>query len=304
MYSKRIIVGARGSVLSIQQAGEVIGILKKEFPSSEFIRKTITTTGDRIKNSLPKEKGLFVKEIEEALLEGSVNLAVHSLKDMPTEIASGLILGAVTKRRESYDAFISRKRVTFSGLKKGAVVATGSLRRRAQILALQRDLKVIEIRGNIDTRLRKLRQGYCDGIICALCALKRLGVKNTIHQRLSVRHFLPAPGQGALGIEARRDDSAMIHFLERINHFNSYVCTQAERDFLKYLGGGCRLPVGALATIQGNCITLRGFVAEPDGSFIIRLREVSNLKNAKAIGKKLARKAIKRGALKILNRLR
>jgi hydroxymethylbilane synthase len=300
VFHKRIIIGARGSALSIKQAEEVISFLKRQFPSFEFTLKTITTKGDRKPSVLPKEKGLFVKEIEEALLKEEIDLAIHSLKDLPTQLPRDLELVAVTKRRSPHDAFVSKKGQRISQLKEGAIVGTSSLRRKAQLLLLRSDLEVVNLRGNVDTRLRKLMNSSLDGIICSLAALERLGIKNVFIQRLAPKYFLPAPGQGALGLQVRKDNKSIRGLLKLINHLPTFLCIKAERDFIHYLGGGCRLPLGAYATIRGDYITLKGIILNPLGSSAIRVKEVVPLKQSSNLGKRLAQKAVKLGALEIL----
>ena len=300
MRSRKIIVGARGSLLSITQAEEVIALLKTRFSSCEFIFKTIITKGDKLKGALPREKGLFVKEIENALLEGEIDLAVHSLKDMPAELPPELVLGAVTERREPFDVFISKNGTKLNRLKKTAVIGTSSLRRKAQLLFFRGDFKVVNLRGNIDTRLNKVKEPRLDGIICALCAVKRLGIKNLFMEKLSIRSFLPAPGQGSLGIEVRSDDKFSRNLAKKVDHLPSHICGKAERDFLQYLGGGCRLPLAAYAVIKGDDIKLEAFVSKPDASSVICLKETVPLKDAGSIGAKLARLAVKKGASAIL----
>lgn len=304
MYSKRIIViGARRSILSVTQAEEVITPLKKLYPLLKFVIKKITTKGDRIKGNLPKEKRVFVKEIEDALIKGKIDVAVHSLKDLPVSLPKGLILGAVMKRKSPYDIFIPKKGEDFFQLKRGAVIGTSSLRRKAQILCLRKDIKTVDLRGNIDTRLKKLNEQNFDGIICAQCALMRLRVKLT-GQRLPLRYFLPSPGQGALGIEVRKEDPFIKRIVKRINHKPTYLCVRAERDFVAYLGGGCRLPIGAFARIKNDRLGLRGFVSNWEASSVICVKREVPLRRAAAIGKLLAQEAINKGALKILGELR
>jgi hydroxymethylbilane synthase len=303
VYSKRLIIGARASALSQNQCKEVISHLKKYFPAYEFNLKTITTKGDKIKNALPKEKGIFVKEIETALINKEIDIAVHSLKDLPTELPPELVIGAVTKRKTACDVLITREGETILSLKKGAVIGTSSLRRKAQVASIRQDLKIVDIRGNVDTRVTKLREGKFDGIICALCALERLEMKDIRTQKLKIDSFLPAPGQGALAVEVRKNDRFAKELVSKINHDDTALCVKAERDFLNYLQGGCRVPVGAYASIKKDMICLKGLVAKPDGSVVIRVVEEVPLNKAKTLGKKLADQAITKGALKILTEL-
>lgn len=300
MFKKKIIVGARGSTLSIKQAEEVIQLLQINFPSYTFIFKPIATKGDKLKHALSNERGMFVKEIEAALLKEEIDVAVHSLKDLPTELPKELLLGAVTKRLMPNDVFIPRTKETFLKLKRGSLIGTSSTRRKSQVLLLRRDVCVVALRGNVDTRLRKLKEGRIDGIICAWCALRRLGVKNVRMEKLSLGDFLPAPAQGSLGIEVRIKDKEMRKIIKCINDEHTSLCVKVERDFLKHLGGGCRLPLGAYAQVKGGFVQAQGFVAQPDGLRAIRVKETTPIDQAHDLGKKLARRAIEKGALEIL----
>lgn len=305
MSKQRVAIGARGSALSLKQAEAVSVFLQKQFPSLCFEFKPIVTRGDRIKQELSTaEIGVFVKEIEEALLRGEIDMAVHSLKDLPTRLAPELSLAAVTSRFSANDALVSKQGIDLDRLPAQAVIATSSVRRRAQLLSYRKDLSLVSIRGNIDTRLRKLNGDAIDGIICAFCALQRLGLEQRASQVLSSDVFLPAPGQGALGIEIRSDDQEMIKLACCLNDQNTFLSVSVERDFLNALGGGCHLPVGALATIENGMIRAQGCVARPDGSRLIRVEKTAALVRATGLGKSLAEEAIARGAKEILDECR
>ena len=300
MYPREILIGTRGSKLALIQTQEVINLLKRKFPELRFIPRIIVTRGDREEDSDSMERGRFVREIEQALLKGEIDLAVHSLKDLPTELPSGLIISAVPPRRTSHDAFISVEGKNLDEIAPGSRIGTSSLRRKAQILSFRRDLEVVPLRGNVDTRIRKLRRGEIDGIVCALCALERLGLPESGFQKLPHSHFLPSPAQGALGIEIREDDDSLREITAEINHPPSFLATRLEREFLKTLKAGCRLPVGVFAQIEKNMVKMVGAVYLPDGSRWIRVEETVPEREAMGLGKKLADKLLRKGAEEIL----
>ena len=299
MPNKRIIVGTRGSLLALKQAEEVIYALKRYSPAVEFVIKTITTRGDKDRNFFPCKEGIFVKEIEDALLKGVIDVAVHSLKDLPVQLPQGLILCAVPRRMSSFDVFASKKRCGIRDLKTGSVVGTSSLRRKTQVLAFRKDLRIVELRGNIDTRLRKLTIGKVDGIICAFSAFQRLGIKG-IGKILLPPKFIPAPGQGALGIEAREQDRSIRSIVSKIDHRPTHICVREESEFLTALGGGCRFPLGALARIKESSIRMEGFVASSDAQNVIYVAIGASLKRAAGIGRALSKEALIKGARRIL----
>jgi len=299
MSNKRIVIGTRGSLLALKQAEEVISALKRYFPGIEFVTKTITTWGDKERNLFSCKEGIFVKEIEDALLKKTIDIAVHSLKDLPVQLPHGLILCAVPRRMSSFDVFVSRKGCSIRNLKTGSVIGTSSLRRKTQVMAFRKDLRVVELRGNVDTRLRKLKEGKIDGIICAFSAFQRLGIKG-VGKILLPPEFIPAPGQGALGIEAREQNKGIRSIVSRINHRPTHICVREEREFLTTLGGGCRFPVGALARIKGNKIRMEGFIASPDAQKVIYVVGGTSLKKVAGIGRTLAEEALTKGAQRIL----
>ncbi|OGX24406.1 MAG: hydroxymethylbilane synthase [Omnitrophica WOR_2 bacterium RIFCSPHIGHO2_02_FULL_45_21] len=302
---KKIIIGARGSLLSVVQAKSVIKVLRSNFPAYSFCLKKITTFADKQKNwrrlDLALAVGIFVKELEEALLRKEIDLAVHSLKDLPSDLPRDLTLAAVTKRIDPRDCLIFKEKTSLYKLKKGACLGTSSLRRQAQALRIRPDLQIKHLRGNLDTRIKKLLAGEYDAIIAALAGVKRLGyAKNLLLQALPMSIFLPAPGQGALGIEARTDDKTIKTLTEKINHRKSFLCAVCERAFLREFGAGCRLALGALAEIKDRQIHLQAVVLSSNGKRIIRLSRKGALKQAGALGKQLAQQMLKKGARKLL----
>jgi hydroxymethylbilane synthase len=262
---KKIILGTRGSELALVQTRETASRLRKAHPGLEIEERIIKTTGDkRLDVSLsapgPLEKGLFTKELEEALLRGEIHAAVHSLKDLPTELPPKLAVGAILEREDDSDCLASKHDGGWQGLPQGGIVATSSLRRKNQLLLLRPDLQTAEIRGNMGTRLRKLLESdTLDGLILAKAAINRLG-SDLIPEGVCVtviEEMLPAPGQGAIGIECLEADAETLRILAAIHHEDTARCVNAERDFLKNLGGGCSLPLGARATIQDGKVHLR-----------------------------------------------
>jgi hydroxymethylbilane synthase len=257
-----IVIGSRGSQLALWQARHIAAKL-----NAESRIEIIKTTGDKIQDvplSQVGGKGLFTKEIEEALLDGRIDLAVHSLKDMPSELPSGLILAAIPEREDPRDALLG------APLKEGARVGTSSLRRAVQLKSMHRELSIETLRGNVDTRIRKLDEGQYDTIVLAAAGLRRLGLANRISELIAVDVMIPAVGQGALAIETR-DDNGEAHQLARsLEHEESRLAISAERAFLAVFGGGCQVPIGAHATIDKGSIHLRAVVADPDGANLRR----------------------------------
>ena len=304
---KEIIIGTRGSKLALTQSQWVAGELKKQHPEKDFVLKEIRTKGDEILDvALSKigDKGLFVKEIEKALLDGEVDLAVHSMKDLPTMISPGLIIGAVTCREDARDALVSKKGVNLEDLPQGAVVGTSSLRRKSQLLHLRPDLKIIDLRGNLDTRLRKLEEMDFDAIVIATAGIKRLGWEDKITERLSLEVSTPAVGQGALGIEIREGDSFLQSIVDCLNNPETYWATQGERAFLRELEGGCQVPIGAFGQVEGDQLVLTGMVASVDGKKLLRQQIKGRLEDGEAMGVALAREALALGAGEILAEVR
>lgn len=291
----RIIVGTRGSKLALIQTEQVVVELKKANPGIEFNISRIVTSGDREQRKqfdAIEGSGVFVKELENALLEGRIDLAVHSLKDMPVDIPRGLCLAAVTKRVDPRDVLISAGGRRLAELPAGARVGTGSPRRSIQLNAYRPDLEACSIRGNVDSRLRRVASGELDGVIIAAAGLIRLGWEDRVSEYLSPEHFLPPVGQGALAIEARVGDEETAGLVAAINHPPTGQGVTSERAFLRALGGGCRAPIAALGTVTGETLKLRGMFAEPDGSRILNDAEEGEATRAEEIGISLARKLL------------
>ena len=287
-------IGTRGSPLALVQARAVRTRLAAALGASEEAIElvVIKTSGDRIQDRLLSEvggKGLFTKEIEEALLDKRVHLAVHSSKDMPTLSQPGLALTACLEREDPRDVFISHKAKRLQDLPRGAVLGTASLRRQAVAKRLRPDLEVIPLRGNVETRLRKLEAGEADATLLALAGLKRLGLEAHATAIMSVDEFLPAVGQGAIGIEAREDDARTREALARINHADTFTALACERAFLAALDGSCKTPIAGHATLSGDAIEFRGLIARPDGKAAHDIRANGHIKDAAAIGDGAAR---------------
>ena len=291
-------IGSRGSKLALWQARWVASRLEGLGYSTRI--EIIKTTGDKITDvALSKVggKGLFTKEIEEALLARTIDLAVHSMKDVPTELPAGLTLGAVSAREDPRDALAGRK---LAELAAGAKVGTSSLRRAAQLRLLRPDLAVENIRGNVDTRLRKLDEGRYDAVVLACAGLKRLGLEGRIAEPLPVDMMIPAVGQGALGIEIREEDGPAAEACRRLEDPATRTAVTAERAFLAALGGGCQVPVGAHARVNGQEVMLEAIVISPAGGEPVRGRSAGPLEEAEALGKRLGEELLERGAREIL----
>ncbi len=298
---KTIVIGSRGSELALWQANHIKREIEKKNKSVKVEITIIKTTGDKILDTaLSKigDKGLFTKELEKELLKGSIDLAVHSLKDLQTEIPKGLMLSTVTKRHDVEDALIARKKgMKIMDLKEGAVVATGSLRRRAQLLHLRPDIKTVELRGNVPGRIQKFLDSQWDAIILARAGVERLGLKKHVASIIPVDQILPAVGQGALGIEIREDNEFVHEVLRASLHDDQiYNAVLAERAFLKTLEGGCQAPIGAHAEVKSSGLYLDGLVASIDGSVTYRKKIRGKKSEAEKLGKQLAKDLIKAGA--------
>ncbi|HYL37212.1 MAG TPA: hydroxymethylbilane synthase [Bryobacteraceae bacterium] len=291
-------VGSRGSQLALWQARWIQARL--EGFGVECRLQIIHTTGDKITDvALSKvgTKGLFTKEIEEALLDGSIDLAVHSLKDLPTELPAGLTLAAIPEREDPRDALIGGR---LAGLAQRARVGTSSLRRAAQIRALRPDLQIENIRGNLDTRLRKLDEGKYDAVVLASAGLRRLGWESRITELLEPEVMCPAVGQGALAVETRDDGGQAQQICRRLEHAETRIAVTAERAVLASLGGGCQVPIGAHATVDGAVLRLRAVVVSPDGSQVIRKESGGRAADAAAIGRALGDELLAAGGAEIL----
>ena len=302
----QIIIGTRGSKLALWQADYVEQRLHEEYPGLLVTQKRISTKGDRILDvPLAKigGKGLFTKELEEEMLSGSIDLAVHSLKDMPAKVPDGLMIAAVTKRLDPGDALVSNRFSSFSELPQGARVGTSSLRRRAQLLCARPDLTMIDLRGNVNTRLRKLDEGEYDAIVLAVAGLKRLGFADRIREVLPQTMVLPAVGQGALAIETRADDKETRDMLAFLRDDETICCAEAERSFLARVEGGCQVPVGVYATAEGDDLKVEAVIASLDGRRSYRGTVNGAKADAAKLGKGLAEKLLNEGGAKILQEL-
>jgi hydroxymethylbilane synthase len=308
--NKKVIIGTRGSRLALWQAEWVKSELQRLYPDLKVELNRIKTTGDKILDvPLAKVggKGLFVKEIEEALLRHEADIAVHSMKDVPTELPVGLHLAVICKREDPRDAFISQiqdsgfKIQKFKDLPGGAVIGTSSLRRSCQLLNIRPDLRIEQLRGNLDTRLKKLDEGQFDAIILAAAGVMRLGLNERITEVLPPGISLPAIGQGAVGIECRARDDFINTLILPLNHKETSVCVRAERAFLKRLEGGCQVPVGAYARLIDGKIVMEGLVGSVSGEKIIREQMEGDQDTAESIGISLAEDLLSRGAKEILD---
>ena len=303
---RKIIVGSRKSKLALTQTNWFINELKEAGVPFEFEIKEIVTKGDRILDvqlSKVGGKGLFVKEIEQALYDKEIDFAVHSMKDMPAVLPEGLVIGCIPPREDARDAFISKGHVKFADLPKGAVVGTSSLRRSAQLLAVRPDLEIKWIRGNVDTRLNKLETEDYDAIILAAAGLKRLGWNETIvTEYLETDICLPAVAQGSLGIECRADDEELLAQLAKLTDAATWITAHAERSFLAAMDGGCQVPIAGYATVNGEDISLTGMVAAPDASVIYK--ETLTGTDAEELGKAVAAKLTEQGAFDLIQKVK
>lgn len=302
---KKLVIGTRGSMLALWQANWVRAKILALHPGVEVSLEKIKTKGDNILDvPLAKVggKGLFVKEIEEAILDGRCDIAVHSLKDVPTEFPDGLFLAVYLPREDPRDALISRGNVPFKSLRSGAVIGTSSLRRQCQLLRHRPDLKMVDLRGNLDTRVRKLDTESMDAIIVASAGLNRLGMSDRISEALSVDLMLPAIGQGIVSIEARKEDREVLDLILPLNHRESEAAALVERAFLKRLKGGCQVPIAAHAFVDNGSIEFSGLLGSLDGKTMLLESASVNWKdpNFPDIGIALAEKILKRGGDRIL----
>ena len=299
--SRSLVIGSRGSKLALWQSEQARLRLLELNPHIDVRIEIIKTTGD-VKTeplSVIGGKGVFTKELEEALLDGRIDLAVHSLKDLPTILPDGLAISAICEREDPRDALVLRsdlrvEHASLAGLPQNAVVGTSSQRRLAQLKALRNDVVVNDLRGNVDTRIRKLDEGQYDAVILASAGLLRLGLQDRISARLSFNEMLPAVGQGAIAVETRADDEFVVATVAKLDHAATRVACLAERSFLRALGGGCQLPIAAHAEIDGDQIHIDGLVAQADE--ILRDSLTGALRDGETLGAELATRLLKRGA--------
>lgn len=301
--SRRVRIGTRGSQLALRQAEEIAAGLRRAWPRIEVELVPIRTSGDRLATAHLAEvggKGLFVQEIDEALREGRVDLAVHSLKDLPGERPRDLVLAAFPRREDPRDVLVGATPTSMDALPTGARVGTSSLRRSVQLLARRPDVAAMPIRGNVDTRLRKLRQGEYDALVLAAAGLRRLGLLDATATLLEPDEMLPAVGQGTLGVETRADDGEILALAEPLTDGETRTATLAERAFLEAVGGTCTTPLAAYARRAGNRLRLDAFVATPDGARVMRDGEVGDPEAPEALGRRLAARLLAAGAETII----
>lgn len=303
---KEIIIGTRTSNLALWQANFVKGELEKKYPNIKVFLKKTLTKGDKILDAPLSKiggKGLFTKELEEAILKGEADLAVHSLKDMPVILPKGLEIAAVTKRYDEGDAFVSDKYESFADLPKNAKVGTSSLRRKAQLLHTRKDLKIFSLRGNVETRLRKMKDENFDAVVLAVSGLKRLGFEGKIKEILPKDIIIPAVGQGALAVETRENDAKIKEIVNFLNDRDTKIAATAERAFLAKIEGGCQVPVGVYGEVFGDTLNLTGVIASLDGERLYRKSVTADIDEAKGTGESLAEELLNMGGKEILKEL-
>lgn len=299
----KYVLGSRGSDLALWQTHYIKNLLQRVFPSLELDIKIIQTTGDAVLDTaLSKigDKGLFTRQIEDELLSGTIDLAVHSLKDLPTRLPEGLKLGGVTSRESPNDVLISEKYSSIDELPQGARVATGSLRRRSQLLAYRSDFEIYEIRGNVPTRIKKFQESDLDAMILAFAGVHRLQLDAHIKQIIPTEIMLPAVGQGVVGIEVRENDAETEELLKPVINREVLSCITAERSFLRRLEGGCQVPIGGYAILENDEIILSGFTGSLDGKTNLSDSVRGNRGDAEILGAELAENLIERGASELL----
>ncbi len=302
-----VVICTRDSALAMWQANWVLDKLRARFPKNAFRLMPVKTKGDKILDvALAKigDKGLFTKELEVALLEGQAHVAVHSMKDLPTKLPQGLCIGAICQREDPMDVIISPKGWTLQDLPHGARVGTSSLRRRAQLLHYRPDLNLLDLRGNLHTRMVKLDRGDYDAIILARAGVVRLGMTERITGIIPYAVCLPAVGQGSIGIEIRNDDHQTASLVKVLNDPKAEQSIRAERAFLRELEGGCQVPIGALGSVEKDGLILEGMVANLEGTTIIREKMVGMIGEPEILGQRLAKRLIELGATDILSKIR
>jgi len=304
----KVRIGTRGSKLALWQTEFVRRKLSDVYPDVEFEVKVIKTKGDKILDSpLSKigDKGIFTREIEIELLNREIDIAVHSLKDLPTKLPEGLIIGAVTEREDVRDVLISKDNLKLAELPKEAVIATGSLRRRAQLLHFRSDFKFVDLRGNIDTRFRKFDESNWDAMVLAFAGVRRMNYESRIAELISTDIVLPAVGQGAIAIEVREDDVKILDLIRRINHIETELATRSERALLRRLEGGCQVPIGAFAVVNDGKIKISAMISNFDGTFFVRDSIEGFVSNdVEEIGFELAEKLLEQGGARILEEIK
>lgn len=299
----RIFVGTRRSPLALAQARQTVEALQRLIANVRYEIVAIQTRGDKMREAGGtgiEGKRVFTREIEEALIRGDIDVAIHSMKDVAAELPEGLVIAAVPERADPRDVLISRSNATFEHLPKGACIGTSSPRRKAQLLAARRDLQVVDMHGNVGTRMRKLANGECDAIVLAAAGLVRLGLTSMSSEFFSPDTIIPAIGQGALAIQSREHDSVIRRLVSHLDHEPTRTAILAERSFARRLGANCRVPVAAYARTEADNLKIDGMVADPSGSLLIRDKVVSNSADPEDAGEKLAQTLLDRGARAIL----
>lgn len=300
---KRLLIGTRGSKLALVQTEQILEMIRKLEPDMKYEIVPIRTKGDKLHdlgNTAVEGKSMFTKEIEEALLSSKVDVAIHSMKDLTTDLPEGLAIAGVPKRVDARDVLVARNGTPFKELQRGARIGTSSSRRRAQLLGARKDLEMVEMSGNVDTRLRKLEQGEYDAIILAAAGLLRLGLDGKVTEYLSMDLMLPAVGQGAIAIQARENDQETKNLVSPLDHEPTRRAILAERAFARKLGADCHNPIAAHAEVESGRLTLDGLVATPDGQQIVRSQITSESPNPEKVGEDLAELLLSKGAATIL----
>lgn len=299
---KHIKVGSRASPLSLAQNEEVLRLLRTQYPATEFTVVPMATGGDRQKDAplLSLGRGMFVKDIEQALLSGGIDLAIHSAKDLPSSLPEGLVIGAICERRDPRDVLVDRWDLPFDRLPSGARLGTSSPRRMAQLKSLRPDLQFLPIRGNVGTRLAKAVGDSYDGVVLAAAGIQRLGMEGRIVEYLSPDLCTPDVGQGALAVEARADDEEVLAMLAAIDHWPTSTAVRAERAFLAAIGGGCRVPVAAYAQVEGYELRISAMAGAPDGSRVVRVKLQGEASSPETTGRAAAEALLRAGATEML----
>lgn len=302
----KVVIGTRKSVLAMWQAEYVADRLRKQYPTLSVELLPMSTKGDEILNKPLAEiggKGLFIKELEYLLLEGKADLAVHSLKDMPAEVPAGFAIAAVTDREDPRDAFVSPAYENLADLPAGAVVGTSSLRRQSQLLHMRGDLRIVPLRGNVQTRLRKLDEGQYDAVILAAAGLKRLGLGERIRSYLSTDDSIPAAGQGVMAVEIRESDTELRDMLSFLHNESVASAIRAERAFLGCVGGDCKVPAGAFAVPEGDRLKVEAFISSVDGKEFYRTAMEGAIRDAATLGTSIASVLLDEGGRKVLENI-
>lgn len=296
MKHTRIVIGTRGSQMALVQTRTIKDLLQPFLPNTTIDIKIVKTVGDKNMNPIPLDtvgKGWFTKELDKELLMGNIDLAVHSLKDLPEVLPEGLMIAGIPERDDPRDALVAKDAALLENLKSGAVIGTDSMRRKVQILQKRKDIIVESVRGNVNRRLEKLDNGEYDGLILAVAGIKRLGLEERISQYFETADVIPSPGQGALAVVVKKDNRVLIAAIKNINHHATVAATQAERAFSAAVGGGCKTPTGAYAQSIGNRLLLRGMIGSLDGRHVVKDEMTGSIAKPATLGTALAEKLLK-----------